>query len=166
VGADGAFNIFTSADTHFIVDVTGYFSAEPTDVNGTGMLYYQLPRPFRLLDTRPGQTACFAPGVPLAGGQDRTQPARVICEGITIPATAQSVAGNATVVNTLPGGQSGWITLYPAGAARPNASNLNFTANHIVPNAFVVSLSQGGAFNIFASTSTDFIVDLTGYFAP
>ncbi|MBA3321007.1 MAG: hypothetical protein H0T45_06115, partial [Pyrinomonadaceae bacterium] len=166
LGGDGAFNIYASSSTHFIVDITGYYSTEASDVNGTGLLYFPLSSPVRLLDTRPGQPACDAPGTPLAGGGVRAELARTTCGGATIPATAQAVSGNATVVNNATNTGPGFITLYPSGAAQPTVSNLNYVPGQIVPNAFTVGLGSDGAFNIYASTSTDFIADLTGYFAP
>ncbi|MEJ7653898.1 MAG: hypothetical protein WKH64_11480 [Chloroflexia bacterium] len=51
---DGAFNI-ASSSTDFIVDVNGFCSAEATDVNGAGLLYYSLGSPIRL-HTRAGQS--------------------------------------------------------------------------------------------------------------
>jgi subtilisin family serine protease len=169
LSSDGKFNIYSHAATHFIVDVTGYFSPDAVDANGAGLLFTPLPLPVRLLETRPGELGCNTPGTPLSGGATLTQPARGTCNGITIPANAQSVVGNATVVNFISNG--GWITLYPSGgggAALPLASNLNYTANQIIPNAFTVGLGNDGAFNIFASANagTHFIVDLSGYFAP
>ena len=132
-------------------------------MNGAGLLFNPLASPVRLLDTRPGQPACDTPGTPLTGGGTRTEPARTACSGV--PASALVVVGNATVVSTV--GGSGFITLYPSGAPQPTVSNLNFVAGQVVPNAFTVGLgSSDGAFNIFASSSTHFIVDLAGYFAP
>jgi hypothetical protein len=162
---DGKFNIYSHASTHFIVDVAGYFSDEPVDINGQGLLYNPLPAPVRVLDTRPGEAGCDAPGVPLGNDATRTQLAHRTCFGVTIPNTAQAVVGNATVVNFISTGAH-WITLYPFGATEPIASNLNFTANQVVPNAFVVGLSNDGKFNIYSHASTHFIVDLSGYFAP
>ncbi len=162
---DGKFNIYSHAATHFIVDVTGYFSDEPVDANGQGLLYTTLPSPVRLLDTRPGEAGCDAPGAPLGDDATRVQTAHRTCFGVTIPSSAKAVAGNATVVNFISSGFH-WITLYPFGAPQPNASNLNFTANQIVPNAFVVGLSNDGKFNVYSHAGTHFIIDLTGYFAP
>jgi hypothetical protein len=164
LGSDGAFNIYAHTNTEFIADITGYFSAQATDINGTGLLYYPLAHPIRLLDTRSGEPACDTPGLPLTGGVERSELARGACDGVTIPNNAQAVVGNATVVNFLSG--PGFITLYPSGAARPTVSNLNYLSNQIIPNAFTVGLGGDGKFNIFASTSTDFIADLTGFFAP
>lgn len=164
LSAGGEFNIFASSSTNFIVDVTGYFSPDAVDLNGAGLLYFPLPRPIRLLDTRPGETACDAPGAPLQANSPRIETARLTCDGITIPTSAQAVVGNATVVNFLSGG--GFITLYPTGALQPTVSNLNYLSNQIIPNAFTVGLGSAGQFNIFATSTTHFIVDLAGYFAP
>ena len=162
---DGAFQIFASSSTHFIVDITGYYSDQATDVNGAGLLFYPLPNPVRLLDTRPGEPACDTPGVPLTAGGTRTQSARTVCSGVA--ASAQAIVGNATVVNTEAGTTGGFITLFPSSATQPTVSNLNYVAGQVVPNAFTVGLGSGdGAFQIFASSSTHFIADLTGYFAP
>jgi hypothetical protein len=147
------------------LDVNGYFSDEAVDVNGQGLLYTPLPTPVRLLDTRPGEAGCDAPGVALGNNATRTQSSHRTCFGVTIPSAAKAVVGNATVVNFISSGFN-WITLYPSGAFQPIASNLNFIDNQVVPNAFVVGLSSDGKFNIYSSASTHFIVDLTGFFAP
>ena len=74
------------------------------------------------------------------------------------------MVGNPKVVNFQSAG--GYITLWPTGATQPNASNLNYGPSQIIPNAFIVGVGAGGAFNIFASDATNFIIDLSGYFAP
>jgi hypothetical protein len=164
LGADGGFRIFPSGGTHFIVDITGYYSTEAADANGAGLLYNPLPAPVRLLDTRSGTQACNTPGAPLAGNADLLQIARTGCTGV--PNAALAIVGNATVVNSPAVSAGGFVTLYPSSAARPNASNLNFVANQIVPNAFTVGLGGDGGFKIFTSSATEFIVDVSGYFAP
>ncbi len=165
LSASGSFNIFTSASTNFIVDIAGYFSDQAVDENGQGLLFYPLSAPARWLDTRPDPfVSCIPSNTPLGAGSIFTLQAQMSCEGQTVPASAKSVLGNATVVNFQSGG--GFVTLFPSDATLPNASNLNFTSNHIVPNSFVVGLSPDGAFKIFTSAATHFIVDLSGYFAP
>ncbi|MGB8509068.1 MAG: hypothetical protein WCD76_11845, partial [Pyrinomonadaceae bacterium] len=168
LGADGAFNIYAFTTLHFIADITGYYSdTAAADSNGAaGLLYYPLASPARLLDTRPGQSACDNPGAAINGDSVRTELARVTCGAVTIPATAQAVVGNATVVNNTAGAGSGFVTLYPSGATRPPVSNLNYVPGQIVPNAFTVGLGADGAFNIYALTTLHFIADVTGYFAP
>ncbi len=165
LSASGSFNIFTSASTNFIVDIAGYFSDQAMDVNGQGLLFYPLSAPARWLDTRPDPfVSCVPSSTPLGAGTTTPLQAQMVCEGQTVPAAAKSVLGNATVVNFQSAG--GFITLFPSDATLPNASNLNFTANHIVPNSFVVGLGGTGAFKIFTSAATNFIIDLSGYFAP
>jgi hypothetical protein len=165
LSSDGKFNIFSSGATDFIVDVAGYYSDDAVDANGQGLLFKPLPTPVRLLDTRPNQQACEAPAAPLGNDATLTLLAQRTCLGVTAPNTAKAMVGNGTVVNLISTGFH-WITLYPFGAALPTASNLNFTLNQIVPNAFVVGLSNDGKFNVYSHASTDFIVDLTGYFEP
>jgi uncharacterized repeat protein (TIGR01451 family) len=160
LGADGAFNIFASAATHFIVDVTGYYAPPAPG----GLYFHPLAAPLRLLDTRQGQTACDAPGAPLANNGTKTVTAQGFCLSARIPTTAKAIVGNATVSNFISSG-SNFITLYPFGSSQPNASNLNYTANQIIPNAFTVGLSSDGKFNIFSTGATDFIVDVAGYYS-
>jgi hypothetical protein len=165
LGSDGAFNIFAYSTTHFIVDVTGFYSASAApDANGvSGLLFYPLAAPARLLDTRPGFTACYAPGSPLAANSVRTQQARGACAGSTVPTSAQAILGNATVVTPV---SSGYIILYPSGATQPVVSNLNYLQGQIIPNAFTVTVGSDGTFQIYTPTQTDFIIDMSGYFAP
>jgi len=167
LGDDGAFQIYATESINFIVDVTGYYSNQATDDgNGLGLFYVPLTSPLRLLDTRSGQPACDTPGTPLAGGADRVQNARVTCGGVTLPANALAIVGNATVVNDTPGNTSGFVTLYPSGVLRPTVSNLNYVSNQVVPNAFTVGLGADGAFQIYPTTTINFIVDVAGFFAP
>src|SRR5262249_32674021 len=166
LGSDGQFKVYSSAGTHFIVDVTGYYSPSATDANGTGLLYNPLPKPIRLFDTRatiPGFPACEFLNQPLVANGEISKQARVMCDGVTIPAAALAVVGNATV--TGPTG-NGFITLFPNGQTRPPVSNLNYVTGQTVPNAFTVGLGGDGQFRIYSSAGTHFIVDLTGYFAP
>ena len=167
-GSDGGFDIFALTSTHFIVDITGYYSDQQFDANGQGLLYYPLSSPIRVIDTRAGEPACdnTSPRTPFGNGETRTIVARRTCGDITIAGNAQAIVGNATVVNTTPGAGSGFVTLFPSGASRPTVSNLNYVPGQIVPNSFVVGLGSDGAFQVYALTSLHFIADITGYFAP
>ncbi len=134
-------------------------------IGSTGLMYYPLARPVRLLDTRPGASpnACHQPNAPIQGGTSRLQPGRGICEGLTIPANATTLTGNITTVNS--GG--GFLTVYPSDAPQPLVANSNYQPNEILNNAFTVGLgASDGSFKIFVTTNTDVVVDVTGYFAP
>ncbi|MDQ3258194.1 MAG: hypothetical protein M3R15_30630, partial [Acidobacteriota bacterium] len=165
IGAsDGAFHIYATSRINFIVDVTGYYSDQAVDTNGTGLLYHPLPSPVRLLDTRGGELACDTPGAPLTGGVARTEPARTACSGI--PDGAQVVVGNATVVNNTIENGNGFVTLFPSGTVLPTVSNLNYVPGQVVANAFTVGLGVDGSFQIYATSRINLIVDVTGYYAP
>ncbi|HNG33043.1 MAG TPA: BACON domain-containing carbohydrate-binding protein, partial [Blastocatellia bacterium] len=165
--ATGSYTILASA----AAGQTGSYSISlTTPSSGSGLQFYPLAHPVRLLETRAGFTGCFAPGAPIAGGTSRTQLARGVCDGLTIPANAQAITGNITTVNS--GG--GFLTLYPGiqegGAAQPLAANSNYGPNEVVNNVFTVGLGttgpDAGAFKIFALNTTDVVVDVTGYYAP
>ncbi|MSY07443.1 MAG: hypothetical protein F2723_08875, partial [Actinobacteria bacterium] len=86
--------------------------------------------PNRLLDTRTvGQTPCLltARNLTVTGG------------ATTVPVGASAVALNVTVVSpTLPG----YVTVYPTGADRPTASNVNYVAGQVVPNGVFVKVGD------------------------
>ncbi|HMY76512.1 MAG TPA: putative Ig domain-containing protein, partial [Blastocatellia bacterium] len=129
--------------------------------NSNGLQFYPLPQPVRLLETRAGLTGCTTPGAIINAGATFTLPARTTCAGI--PANAQAVTGNITVVPT--GG--GFLTLFPSSAQQPTVANSNFGPGEVTNNVFTVGLGAAdGAFKIFASGTTHVIVDVTGYYAP
>jgi len=165
LSASGQFKIFTLATTELIVDVLGYYSPQAADVNGAGLLFTPLPHPVRLLETRASQSiGCFKPGAPLNGNQVYTQPARGLCDGLTIPATALGVVGNATVVTPQGGG---YLTLWPGGAAQPTVATANYNAGQVVNRHFIVGLGNAdGAFKMFSSTTAELVIDVAGFFAP
>ena len=58
------------------------------------------------------------------------------------------------------------LTLWPAGGAKPLASNLNYVTNQTVPNAVISGLGSGGQVSAANNTgSTQVIVDLFGWFS-
>ena len=60
---------------------------------------------------------------------------------------------------------AGFLTVYPAGVARPTASTLNYVAGQIVPNGTVVKLGTADAVDIYALDGCpDVVVDVVGYF--
>ncbi|MEP7338038.1 MAG: S8 family serine peptidase, partial [Acidobacteriota bacterium] len=153
------------------------FAIQATDANGcTGMraytvvisgarlMFYPLPRPVRLLDTRAGQGNCDSVSTPIAAGASLTTLARITCESITIPASAQAVVGNLTVINQT--AQAGYLTVYPDGVPVPLAANMIYEPGQILSNNFTVGLSSDGKFNVFAERTIEVVVDISGYYAP
>ncbi|MCI0524367.1 MAG: hypothetical protein L0Y75_03805, partial [Acidobacteria bacterium] len=106
---------------------------------------------------------CYKPNAPIQGGVEQTQPARGVCDGLTIASDALAIVGNATVVNT----NGGYLTFWPSDATQPLVATSNFTAGQIFNRHFTVGLSAGpGAFKIFSPFTTDLVIDVSGFFAP
>jgi hypothetical protein len=159
VGASGKVCFFSNAQTHFLVDIAGWFSGG-TD----GVPAFSGATPRRVLDTRNGiggpRTRIAAGGtltVPVAGA------ALSLTNGTptTVPAGATAVAVNVTAVGPSRGG---YFTVWPCGAPMPIASNLNFTPGSIVANGVVAPLGANGSICIYSDQSSDVIVDVLGWF--
>jgi hypothetical protein len=89
---------------------------------------------------------------------------RVVVAGrCGIPAGATAAAITVTATRT---SANGWLTAYPAGAEQPLASTVNFAATETRANGALILLGSAGQIDIFASTRSDIIIDVTGYFSP
>ena len=155
VGSGGKVNLYNFAgSTHVIADVAGWFGTDRTTPAGA----YTPVVPARLLDTRSGLGASAAKVGP--GGAIELQ---VGGRG-GIPAGAvTAVVLNVTV--TEPTGSS-FLTAWPAGDARPLASNLNFGPGQTVPNLVVVKVGPGGKIDLFNNAgSTHVVADVAGWYA-
>ncbi len=117
--------------------------------------------PARLADTRPGYTT--------VDGQFAGQGARSAGSTLEltvagrggVPADAAAVALNVTVAEPI---GSGFVTVFPCGSSQPLASNLNFTAGDVVPNAVIAKVGAAGKVCLFVSNGTQLVVDVNGYF--
>jgi FtsP/CotA-like multicopper oxidase with cupredoxin domain len=128
----------------------------PPGVGGTS---FHTLAPCRIADTR--NPAGPQGGPALAAGASRTFAVSGVC---AIPPTAKAVAVNLTVVLPTAGG---YLTVYPAGTPLPLASTLNFRPGIVRANNAVLPLSAGGQITVFCgmgSGSTDFLLDVTGWF--
>lgn len=167
VGADGRIALFNNAgSTQVVVDIVGWF---PSVSEFTGIV------PQRFVDTRScgacttvdGQYQAIGPIAP--GGSLTVQmagrgPSPSSPEWI--PSNAGAVALNVTVVGST---ASNFLTVFPAGGARPVVSNLNFVAGQTIPNMVMVKLGVGGAdagkITIYNNAgSTPVLVDVVGWF--
>ncbi len=121
-----------------------------------GSSAYQAVAPFRLADTRPEEGAF---------GFTRISDS-VIRVQVTgrpgIPATATAAVLNVTGVNTT---AAGFVTVYPAGAALPTASNVNFDRpGRVMANMATVKLSPGGAVDVYMQRQMDVAIDVSGVY--
>jgi hypothetical protein len=80
-----------------------------------------------------------------------------------VAADAAAVALNVTVAD--PTGR-GFVTVYPCGATQPTASNVNFVAGSVVPNAVISKVGADGKVCVFVSNDAQLVVDVNGYFRP
>ncbi|MEV6523763.1 right-handed parallel beta-helix repeat-containing protein [Longispora sp. NPDC051575] len=131
---------------HVVADLVGYHSIETAS-------RFRPTGPVRVLDTRetPGRTP-VAPGgtvlLPVAGVG-------------TVPAGVTAVTLNVTATEPT---NHGFLTVYPDGRPRPNASSLNWTPGLTVPNLVVVPVVNGKvAFHNTSPGTVHVVADLVGY---
>ncbi len=145
-----------TSTTDLVFDVTGYY------MSGLGGYRFVPVEPTRVADTR------FA--LPVAGPVLRQTPVPVpVWNRGHIPGTALGIAGNLTVVS-----QSGlgYLTAAPIVTTAPTpTSTLNFPFGDIRANGFYCGLAPDGTVGVAyyqtaAGASTQFVLDVTGYFTP
>jgi hypothetical protein len=156
VDSTGKVCIASTAATHLVVDVNGWFGAN------SGL---RAVTPVRVFDTRHGTG-----GVPVAkvGALDGSGTALEVSILSAIGQSAGAVSAvslNVTATGTSVSKYGGYVTVYPCGGAPPNSSNLNFVANQSVPNAVIVPVSATGTVCFYVYGQADLIADVNGWFA-
>jgi hypothetical protein len=141
-------SVYSSDNTDLVLDITGYFA--PASLAPSGLSLYTLP-PCRVVDTRESSGEFQGElTVPFATGNN-----------CSIPTNAQVYVVNATVV---PSGPLGFLTLCPDGIPQPLVSTLNAADGSVTSNMAIVSTTNG-SIDAFASSDTQLILDVSGYFA-
>ncbi len=141
----------SSVPISLIADVAGYVTG-----SGTGGGFLPADRPVRILDTRisvgsGGPVAAYAAVNLLVAGRSG------------VPSTGvKAVVLNVTAVDPA---SFGYVTAYPSGTTRPNASNLNVKPGQTVANQVVVGLGTDGKISLQNMTSgpIHFVADIAGY---
>ena len=152
--SNGLVDIFNASGfVQVIADLNGAFTDATPAGSGTK---FQGVQPVRILDTRDG-TGGFS--TPLAQGASRA----VNVAGTNgIPAGATAVVGNLTATDTT---APSYLTAWPDGQIKPNASDLNWVAHQTMPNLVVVMLGSNGKLDLYnAGGSTDVVLDVVGYY--
>ncbi len=115
--------------------------------------------PCRVADTRNADGAFGGP--PIAGGTAREF---VIPAGpCNIPSSATAYSLNVAVV---PADTLGYLTVWPTGQSQPLVATLNSLDGRIKSNAAIVPAGVASAISVFATDTTDVILDINGYFVP
>ncbi|MEV6525801.1 hypothetical protein AB0M43_28025 [Longispora sp. NPDC051575] len=128
---------------HLVADVVGYHT---TGVAST----FQPFGPYRALDTRDR-------GAPVAPGGSLT----LVVGSVVAAGGVTAVTMNVTVTEPT---REGFLTVYPDGRIRPNASNLNWVRGQVVPNLVVVPVVNGKiTFHNTSLGTVHVIADVVGY---
>ncbi len=151
IGEQGSVCVYTNAAVDLIVDINGYVPAG-------GSLGSVVPA--RALDSRPGGATVDGQYSGI-GRQPAEAVVRVPVAGRGgVPTDAAAVMLNVTAVQ--PDGP-GYLTVYPCGAPRPLASNVNFKTGDVVPNAVLAKIGEQGSVCVYTNAAVDLIVDINGY---
>lgn len=86
-------------------------------------------------------------------------PARLLDTRAGVPDDAEAAVLNVTVART---SGDGFVTAYPCGAERPQASTLNFRRGVNIANGAVIEVGTAGTVCIYSSVATHLVVDVTG----
>ncbi|HEX5118287.1 MAG TPA: PKD domain-containing protein [Pseudonocardiaceae bacterium] len=152
LGANGNVDFFNNLGTVDVTaDLEGYYLDRPA-FNGGG--FATSLRPQRLLDTRdPGGATHGAPVGPGGVVQVRVdQLAQSQVQAVVLNVTATSPTATS------------FLTVYPDGTARPNTSNVNFTAGQTTSNLVAVP-ADNGTVDIFNNVgSVHVIVDVEAFY--
>ena len=159
VGSNGSVTVYNNTgSTDVIVDVVGWFP------QGNG---YSSMVPTRYVDTRVGpESQTFDGWYQGSTGPvfpEQTWSYKVAGRGSVPASGVAAVAINVTIVGPTDGS---FLTVFPTGAARPTASNLNFIDGQTVPNMAIVAVGQGGAISVYNHRgATNVVIDVVGWFA-
>ena len=142
-----AFNVFSQGGGHLIVDVAGYFTGVSAAVSTDGLF---LPvDPTRLLDSRNSTV------MPTWGGSTLEFP--IYGPVGQVSAAAINITGTESMIG-------GYVTAFPSGVPRPQASNLNVdTWDQTIANHAIVRASSRGI-SLFTQNGLHLIADLNGWF--
>jgi hypothetical protein len=160
-GANGSVCLYTSAATHLLADLTGYYPATSR---------FKPLNPQRLLDSRPSSPRTvdgIGSGIGIRSVGSITSFPVVGRVGLSGGLTA--VALNVTVTSPQ---QDGYLSVFPCGQNVPNTSSLNFGTGQTVANAVVSNVGADGNVCVYTNVATHLIIDINAaypvdsYFIP
>ena len=144
---------FPLSNVFIAVEVFAGLTVAPS---AAGDVFHPLT-PARILDTRVGTGA---PAAPLTAGA--TLRVQVAGRGGVPLLGVSAVVLNVTVTGPT---ATSFLTVFPTGEVRPQASNLNYSAGQTVPNLVTAKLGEFGQLSIYnAVGSTEVIADVAGWY--
>jgi hypothetical protein len=153
LSATGTVCFYVYGQADIIVDINGNFES------GLG---YSPISPNRVADTRAGVGGVAVQSVGDIAGNGT--PLEVSIAGTSgIPSSGvTAVSLNVTALGISTSSYGGYVTVYPCDS-RPNASNLNFVAGQVVPNAVIAPVSTRGTVCFYVYGIANILVDVNGY---
>jgi hypothetical protein len=153
LSATGTVCFYVYGQADIIVDINGNFES------GLG---YSPISPNRVADTRAGVGGVAVQSVGDIAGNGT--PLEVSIAGTSgIPSSGvTAVSLNVTAIGIFTSLYGGYVTAYPCDS-RPNASNLNFVAGQVVPNAVIAPVSTRGTVCFYVYGIANILVDVNGY---
>ena len=112
----------------------------------------------RVVDTRNANGQFGGPSIQGGTARSFILPQNSNCP---IPTTATAYSLNVTVV---PQGSLGYLTIWPTGEHQPTVSTMNSLDGRIKANAAIVPAGLQQAVSVYASNTTDVVLDIDGYF--
>ncbi len=147
---DGNVNFYNGSDgtVQLIADFVGYYGP-----GGSG--FKPMTAPVRVLDTR--HHVGVSTTAPVSAGGTVN-----LDVSTDVPSGATAAVLNVTATG---GTLTGFVTVYPAGQALPNASNLNYAPGQTIANLVIVPVTNGKISLTNTSTGTvQLIADLSGFY--
>ena len=138
--------------------------AAKTDTIGTGERPVFIPiTPCRVMDTRPAPNTVGPRNTPIGGNSTYSIVVTGANGNCVIPGDALGLSMNVTIVNPT---QVSFLTVFPFGAPKPLASNLNWTAGHApIANAVTVRIGTAGKVSFFNNKGkVNVVADIVGYY--
>ena len=165
-GQVSAYNNAGAADVIF--DLAGYVTKTVTASDG---LFHPLV-PARIMETRGSpfgpSGACYQTGTSTAVTCGALGPGQSLDLQVGGAGGVPGSGAEAAVLNLTEADFSGgtsFLTVYPAGQSRPNASNVNFAGGQTVPNRVAVKLGNSGRVTVYNNSGTaDVAIDVNGWY--
>ncbi len=156
----GSVSVYVTQTTNVILDIDGYFAPA-----GAGSLQFYPLTPCRVADTRDSNQPQGL-GPPSFGAHE-TRLLPVLSQSPCFQGLPQQPLAYSFNVTVVPkNGQAlNYLTMWPSDQDQPYVSTLNNPTATAVANAAIVPAAANGGVSVFASNSTDVVIDTNGYFA-
>lgn len=121
--------------------------------------------PLRVLDTRPAPYGPIGVTQPSKLGPNSTLDLRLSGDGFAVPANATAVQLNITINDDAT--NPSYLTVWPKGETRPNASSNNALPGLIASNSMLAKLGANGSISIYNQQGdVNVVIDVVGYLVP